>query len=198
MERAIAALKRGELVAFPTDTVYGIAALGSDDRAVARLYQVKQRPLDKAIPLFLARTDDLPQVAADISPAAWRLARRFWPGPLTMVLKKAPSVSSLVTAGGETVAVRVPDHPVALALVEGVGGPLAVTSANISGAGSVATAEEVAGQLGGHVELVIDVGPVPMGKESTIVDVSGERAVLLREGALSWQEVLEVCEGKSA
>lgn len=186
---AAALLRAGELVAFPTDTVYGVGAIAWDAAAVARLYTAKLRAADKAIPVLLADPADLALVAREVSPLAQALARRFWPGPLTLIVPRAAAVPDEVTAGGDTVAVRVPDHPLARALIRAAGAPLAATSANLSGAASPVTAEEVVAQLAGRVALILDGGRCPGGVPSTLVDITGERPVILRPGPISLEEI---------
>lgn len=181
---ATEALRRGEIVAFPTDTVYGLGAAVFHEAAVQTLYEIKGRPEGKAIPLLLAGAGDLAQVVADIPPLAWPLIRRFWPGPLTLVLVARPEVPPVVRAGGHTVAVRVPDHPVARALIEAIGAPLATTSANRSGAAEALTAEEVVRQLGDGVRWVIDGGRSPGGVPSSVVDLTTDPPVIRRAGAI--------------
>lgn len=191
-DRAVALLRAGELVAFPTDTVYGVGALCWDDEAVARLYVAKVRALDKAIPILLADISDLSLVTAELSPMSLKLAERFWPGPLTLVVRKADRVSFAVTAGGDTVAVRIPDLALARSLIRAVGAPLATTSANLSGAPSPVTAQEVAGQLGRGVAMILDGGPCPGGTASTVVDVTGPAPRILRSGPLTYEEIQSV------
>lgn len=190
---AAALLRAGELVAFPTDTVYGVGAIAWDRAAVARLYTAKLRSADKAIPLLLADSADLDLVAAGVSPAARRLAERFWPGPLTLVVPRAAGVPDEVTAGGATVAVRVPDHPLARALIRLAGAPLATTSANLSGHPSPVTADEVAAQLAGRVALILDGGRCPGGVPSTLVDATGTPPRILRPGPLDPAEIIAAC-----
>jgi L-threonylcarbamoyladenylate synthase len=169
----IAILKSGGLVAFPTDTVYGLGASSAIPRAVERIYKVKQRPENLALPLLLAEPSQISEVASYVSPVAWQLVRKFLPGALTIVILKSKSVSRIITGGGKTVAVRIPAHPVAIALIQGVGSPIVGTSANLSGWPSALTADEVGSQFGDKIDLVIDGGRCP-GRESTIVDVTGE------------------------
>ncbi len=194
IEKGIHLLKNGGLVAFPTDTVYGLGACFSDIAAVERIYRLKQRPHNMGLPLLVADAAQLSEVAADISPAAWLLLRRFMPGALTLVLPRAESVPDIVTGGGGTVAVRIPNHPVPLALIRGVGMPIIGTSANISGRPSPLAAAEVLSQFGSKLEMVIDGGRCPVGRESTIVGVSGDVPRLLRQGAISRQELEQVCQ----
>ena len=190
IEEAAVLLRAGELVAFPTDTVYGVGAVAWDAAAVGRLYTAKLRSLEKAIPILLADPSDMQLVARDLPPAALRLAERFWPGPLTLVVAKAERVPAAVTAGGSTVAVRVPDHTVARALIRAAGAPLATTSANLSGQASPSTAQEVAAQLGGRIAMILDGGRCPGGVPSTVVDVTGEEPVLLRAGPISLHDIV--------
>lgn len=175
---AAAALARGELVAFPTDTVYGLAA---GHGHIKQLFVVKQRPSEKRIPVLLADAANL-DASAIVTPTARRLAERFWPGPLTIVLT-AP--------GRGTLAFRVPDHPVARQLLAASGGGLPVTSANRSGGPECRTAQEVLAQLGGRIELVLDGGAATSGVVSTVVDCSGEQLVILRQGAIPRDALLE-------
>lgn len=185
-------LRAGELVAFPTDTVYGVGAIAWDAAAVGKLYTAKLRSLDKAIPILLADPADLALVARDLPPAALRIAEHFWPGPLTLVVPRAARVPDEVTAGGDTVAVRIPDHPLARALIRAAGAPLATTSANLSGGASPVTAEEVRSQLGDRIALIVDGGRCPGGVASTVVDVMGEEPVILRPGPVTLEDLWEV------
>jgi len=192
IRQAIETLKKGGIVAFPTDTVYGLGANALDNNAVAKVYRVKRRPRHLALPLTLGEVCQIAAVARDIPDIAWRLAEHFLPGALTLVLHKAASVSSVVSGGGERIAVRVPDHPVPIALVDGLGAPITGTSANLSGSPSLLTAEEVHRQMGDMVDLIID-GSCPGGVDSTVVDLTGEAPRILREGAISREEVERIC-----
>ena len=182
-------LAEGSLVAFPTDTVYGVGAHAFRPDAVERIYVAKIRPRDKAIPILLAQADDLPLVAEGITETAWLLAERFWPGGLTLVLPKKASVPDVVSAGGPTIAVRVPDHPVFLALIAALGAPLAATSANLSGRPSPVTAEEVEAELGGRIELILDGGQCPSGTPSSVLDLTTDPPTILRAGAVGVEEI---------
>lgn len=177
-------LHEGEVVALPTDTLYGVGANAFERSAVRELFAVKGRPADKAIPVFIYQIDDLNQVARNVPNRAWALLQQFWPGALTVVLPKVAALPPDVTAGQETVAVRIPNHPVALDLVIELGRPLAVTSANLSGQPPPSTAQEVAQQLGGRIPLILDGGPSPLAQPSTIIDLSVNPPRLLRSGAL--------------
>ena len=182
-------LAKGGLVAFPTDTVYGVGAHVFQPDAVERIYVAKVRPRDKAIPILLPQADDLPLVAEGITETAWLLAERFWPGGLTLVLPRKASIPDVVSAGGPTVAVRVPDHPVPLALIAALGAPLAATSANLSGHPSPVTAQEVEAQLGGRIELILDGGQCPGGIPSTVLDLTADPPAILRAGAIGVEEI---------
>lgn len=194
VEKGIDILKRGGVIAFPTDTVYGMGAGMAFHEAVERIYRLKGRPRGTALPLLLADVSQISEYASYVPPVAWTLAKKFLPGALTLVLLKADSVPDYVTAGGRTVALRVSAHPVPQALARGVGMPIIGTSANLSGKPSPVTAADVCEQFGDKIDLVIDGGRSPGGKESTIVDVSGDKVVLLREGAISRKELELVCE----
>jgi len=185
ISRALEVLKRGGLVAFPTDTVYGVGALAFDGQAVESIYAAKDRPVEKAIPILIASTEDLEKVGANIPENAHKLAARFWPGPLTILVPKRVDLPESVSSTA-TVGVRVPDHEVACALLRAAG-PMAVTSANISGAQSPMTAQEVYEQLGGRIPLIIDGGKTPGGIPSTLVDCTVPEPKILREGPISLQ-----------
>lgn len=189
VEQAISILKQGGIVAFPTDTVYGLGADISLRQAVERVYQVKGRPRNMPLPLLLADKSQIGEVAKPVPEIAWLLAEKFLPGALTMVLFKSKSVPDIITRGGKTVAIRIPAHPIPIALIQGVGTPIVGTSANLSGKPSALTAAEVYAQLGNKVDLIIDGGGCPGGKESTIVDLTVETPIILREGAISKEEL---------
>jgi L-threonylcarbamoyladenylate synthase len=192
IRRARRLLRSGEVVAFPTDTVYGVGAHAFQPEAVAALYGVKNRPTSKAIPILVAQIEDMTRVARQVPAVAWELAERFWPGGLTLVLPRAEKVSPIVTAGGDTVAIRCPDHPIPLALMNSVGAPLAATSANLSGQPSPTTARQVVEQLAGRVPLIIDGGECPGGVPSAVVDLSASPPRLLRAGAISAGELCDL------
>ena len=184
---AVEILQAGGLVAFPTDTVYGVASLPWDPRAVARLYEAKQRPSDRPVPLLLSDAGEFSRVAT-VPPwfgsAFKRLSARYWPGGLTLVVPKTESVLDKVSAG-PTVAVRVPGTSLARKLIRAAGGVLAVTSANISGQPNPVTAREVKAQLGGRIELILDGGACPGGVPSTILDCTACPARVIRRGIIS-------------
>jgi len=186
--RALEILKAGGLVALPTDTVYGVGALAFDGKAVESIYAAKDRPVEKAIPVLIGDLGDAEKVGADIPDSARRLATRFWPGPLTILVPKRAELPESVSAT-QTVGVRVPDHEVARALLRAAG-PMAVTSANISGGQSPVTAEEVYKQLGGRIDLIIDGGKTPGGIPSTLVDCTAASLKVLREGPITLEALL--------
>lgn len=193
IEKGISILKQGGIVAFPTDTVYGLGAGANNQPAVARVYRVKERPQNIALPLLLANISQIVEVAEPVPPIAWLLANNFLPGALTIVLYKSNSVPDIITAGGKTVAVRLPAHPIPIALAQGLGVPIVGTSANVSGKPSALTADEVYSQFGNKIDLVIDGGRCLGARESTIIDVTGDKPVILREGAISRDELEKVC-----
>jgi len=187
--RAVEILARGGLVAFPTETVYGLGGDASNEAAVARIYRVKGRPADHPLIVHIGDASLLGRWARDIPADAHRLAERFWPGPLTLVLKRATTVNERVTGGQDTVGVRVPGHPLALELLRAFGGGIAAPSANRFGKLSPTTADHVRRDLGTDVDLVIDGGPCEVGIESTIVDLSRGDAVLLRPGRIGAADI---------
>ena len=193
VEEGISILRQGGLVAFPTDTVYGLGAWSNLQEAVERIYQVKERPLNMPLPLLLAGISQMSEVAYPVPEIAWLLAQKFLPGALTLVLRKSKSVPDIITAGDITVAVRVPAHKIPVALAQGLGAPIVGTSANLSGKPSSLTADEVYSQFGDKIDFIIDGGRCLGGKESTIVDVTGEVPVILREGAILGEELKRVC-----
>jgi len=192
LARAAQLLRAGQLVAFPTETVYGLGASALDPSAVARIYSAKGRPAYNPLIVHVPDAAAARKLVSIWPEAATRLAERWWPGPLTMVLPKGPDIPDLVTAGLPTVALRVPAHPVALGLLRAAGLPLAAPSANRSGEVSPTTAQHVARSLGGRVPLILDAGPTSVGIESTVVDLSGPSPVLLRPGMITREQLAEV------
>ena len=195
ISRALDVLRNGGLVAFPTDTVYGIGSLAFDGDAVESIYAAKDRPVEKAIPVLIGETAALEQVATDIPGSAWTLAERFWPGPLTIIIPKRLDLPAAVSATS-TVGVRVPDHESARALLHAAG-PMAVTSANISGAVSPVSAQEVYEQLGGRVALILDGGRTPGGVPSTLVDCTSVELKVLREGPLALEQLMAALDAST-
>jgi L-threonylcarbamoyladenylate synthase len=185
-------VRSGGVVVFPTDTLYGLGAGAYCESGIRRVYEIKQRPLKMALPLLLGDVAQIHEVAAHLPDYAWRLVDRFLPGGLTLVVCRSSIVKDIITGGGETVAVRIPGHPVALTLIQQSGMPIVGTSANLSGQPNLLDVSEIRRQLAGKVDLIIDGGPVPGGKESTVVDVTGELPSIIREGAISREEIAAV------
>lgn len=188
IERAVTTLRRGGVVAFPTDTVYGLGASIYAEPAIERIYRLKQRSRGMALPVLVASVEQMKTLALVLPAAARRLLDNLPHGDLTLVLPASEAVPGFIS-GGSTVAVRITTHPVALGLITGLGSPVVATSANLSGRPSATTAAEVRSQLGKGVDVIIDGGPSPGGTESTIVDLSGEKPGLLRKGAVPLQEI---------
>jgi L-threonylcarbamoyladenylate synthase len=187
--RAVGLLRAGEVVGMPTETVYGLAGDGLNPAALARIFEIKQRPLYDPLILHFADAEAAFSVVREIPAQARLLAERFWPGPLTLVLQKKDVVPDLATSGLAQVAVRVPVHPVAQTLLRAFGGPLAAPSANRFGRISPTDAAAVRAELGESVPLILDGGPCAIGVESTVLDLSGEKIVLLRAGGISVEEI---------
>lgn len=183
--RAAGCLRAGLVVAFPTETVYGLGADALNPRAVARIFAIKRRPPDHPLIVHLPDASYLERWARDIPDAAYRLAEKFWPGPLTLILKRARIVPDNVTGGQDSVGLRVPGHPVALALLQQFGGAVAAPSANRFGHVSPTTAQHVRDELGEEVDMILDGGPCRVGLESTIVSLLDAQPVILRPGAIS-------------
>lgn len=189
IKQADALLRQGELVVFPTETVYGLGADAANDMAVERIYAIKKRPRNHPLIVHIANIADISNWATDINQTAWQLAKIFWPGPLTLVLKRAPHVLSSVTGGHDTIAIRIPSHPVAQSLLQLFGGGIAAPSANYFGKLSPTQASHVNKDLGMDVKLVIDGGRCQCGLESTIVDVTGDFPNILRLGAINAESI---------
>jgi len=192
VKKAVAILKKGGVVAFPTDTVYGLGALAENEGAVERIFALKQRPKNMPLPLLVSDMSHLTELAATPGPLARRLASRFWPGGLTLIVPASDKVPKFI-GGGRKVALRIPDDAVALALIRDLGKPIVGTSANLTGRRAAITAAEVKRCFGDKVDLVIDAGRRPGGLESTIIDITGEKARIVREGAVSRAQIEEVC-----
>ena len=189
---AAQALREGKLVAFPTETVYGLGANAFDERAVARIFEAKARPTFDPLIVHIARLDDILILAEEVPKNAWTLARRLWPGPLTIILPKRREVPDIVTAGLSTVAVRFPSHPVARRIIELAQIPIAAPSANPFGYLSPTTAEHVIDMLGERIDYLVDGGPCDVGVESTVIDMTGERPALLRPGGMPLERIEEL------
>ena len=188
IHHALDALYKGGIVAFPTDTVYGVGVLAFNNHAIESIYAAKNRPIEKAIPILIGGMNDLDKIGRDIPDMALKFAARFWPGPLTCIIPKQPALPAAVSAS-YTVAVRIPDHPDALNLLRAAG-PMAVTSANISGGENPTTAQEVYDQLNGRIPLILDGGTTPGGIPSTLVDCTEESPKIIREGPITLENLL--------
>ena len=195
VRRAAEVIRAGGLVAFPTETVYGLGADALSGAAVTRIFEAKERPRGNPLIVHVAGVDALEGVVAQVPARVQDIARRFWPGPLTLVLPRARAVPLVTTGGLETVAVRVPAHPVARALIHAALRPIAAPSANRSGRPSPTCAEHVREDLDGRIELILDGGPTPVGVESTVLDMTSEPPILLRPGGVTLEQ-LESCLGE--
>lgn len=191
VSRAGEILRNGGLVAFPTETVYGLGANAMDEKAAAKIYAAKGRPSDNPLIVHIAKTEDLYRIAEEVPEKALVLAEKFWPGPLTMIFRKKKCVPDGTTGGLDTVAVRMPKNEIALAMIEAGGGFVAAPSANTSGRPSPTTAEHVAEDMNGKIDMIIDGGEVGIGVESTIVDMSGETPMVLRPGYINKKMLTE-------
>ncbi len=189
INEAVGVLKKGGVVAYPTDTLYGLGADPLCIPAVDRVFEIKGRPTDMALPLLLGSAADLTLVAEDVPDLAWTLAERYWPGPLTLVLRKSAWVPAQVSGGKDSIAVRMPDHPVPLAIVGELGRPITGTSANPSGGPDPVTAQDVKALLGDRVDYILDGGPAPLGRASTIVDLTQDRPRLIRAGTIPFSMI---------
>lgn len=196
LQKGIDILKRGGLVAFPTETVYGLGAKAFDPEAVMKIFSAKGRPADNPLIVHVASRAQLRLVADEIPPVAEKLIAAFWPGPLTLVLRRSSKVPPVVSAGLGTVAVRCPDHPIALALIRGVGEPVAAPSANRSGRPSPTRAEHVAEEMGEAVDWILDGGPCRVGVESTVVDLTEGPPRILRPGGVTAEAIQRAIDEK--
>jgi L-threonylcarbamoyladenylate synthase len=195
---AVRVVRVGKVIAFPTDTVYGVGASGFNEGAIEQLYVVKDRSRDKAIPYLLANAADISEVAREIPATARLLAAKFWPGGLTLVVPATGRVPKILTGGGDTVAVRVPNHSMTRALIDAVGAPIAATSANLSGAPDPSNAPEVLKQLAGRIPFILDGGPTPGNLPSTVVDVTTDPPTVRRLGVIGIEAIEQVLGRKVA
>ena len=191
ISEAGALLAAGQVVAIPTETVYGLAANALDANAVLRIFEAKGRPQDNPLIVHISATEQLEELADDLSPAVWRMAEHFWPGPLTMVVKKKDIIPGRTSAGLDTVGIRMPAHPVARAIIDAAGVPLAAPSANTSGKPSPTTARDVLDDMNGKIPAVVDGGACSVGVESTVVDMTGPYPQILRPGAITEEMIAE-------
>ena len=185
-------LRGGGLVAFPTETVYGLGADALDENAVKKIFEAKGRPSDNPLIVHIAGKEDVYGLAANVPPKAQILMDRFWPGPLTLVLEKSDKIPSVITAGLSTVGLRAPSHPIALALIREAGIPIAAPSANLSGRPSPTVPKHVIDDLYGRVDVIIDGGNANIGVESTVLDVTADVPVILRPGGVSFEQLKDV------
>lgn len=195
IQQAADVLRAGGLVAFPTETVYGLGANATDAEAVSRIFSAKARPTSDPIIVHIAALEQVPEVAQHVPERARTLAARFWPGPLTLILERAPSIPPNVSAGRSTVAVRMPSHPVARALLQAAGLPIAAPSANTFSRPSATSAQHVLEDLNGHVDIILDGGSTPIGVESTVLDLTGETPLVLRPGGISLEMLAQIIPG---
>ena len=191
LDKAFAALANGGVVVFPTDTLYGLGADVFSLPALQRIFAIKGRPAELALPVLVAGLDQVESVALPMSNQAQELAERFWPGPLTLVMRRSPELPDLVTGGADTVAVRMPAHRIPLAVARRLGRPITGTSANLSRQPDLLDLDSIENQLGNLVDYIIRSGPPPEGTGSTVVDITRNEPRLLREGAISLQEIME-------
>jgi len=192
IREAAEVIKNRGLVAFPTETVYGLGADALDPKAVTGIFQAKQRPLDDPLIVHIARMEDLTELSAGMSPEAEKLVNLLWPGPLTVILKKTDKVPDLVTTGLETVAVRMPSSPVARELILAAGTPLAAPSANMFGRPSPTTAQHVIDDLDGRIDMVLDGGKTEIGVESTVIEFADGRIYVLRPGGVDLEKIRSI------
>lgn len=192
IREAADAIRAGRLVIFPTETVYGLAANALDAEAVRRVFEAKKRPLSMPLPVQVGDKARIAEVAVELSRTARLLIERFMPGPVTLILRRNPAIPDLVASGGDTVGVRIPDNPVALALLQEAGVPIVATSANLSGQPDPLDADAAMKQVGGFVDVSLDAGPSLLGHASTVVDATVDPPRLLRRGALTIEQIREV------
>ena len=192
MAEAAMILQKGGLVAFPTDTLYALGADAFNEKSILRVFEVKNRSLEMALPVLIADCDIMSDLATDLTQEIWDLSDKFWPGPLTIVVKKSPSVSNILTAGQDSIAIRMPDHSLALGIISESCKALTGTSANIFGGPDPISPIIVRDQIGDKIEMVIDGGTCPIGGASTILDLTSECPIILRQGVLPFSDLKSV------
>jgi L-threonylcarbamoyladenylate synthase len=192
IKKAVDILKKGGVIAFPTETVYGLGANGLNPVAVAKIFEIKNRPFFDPVILHIAKKDDIKILWKKIDERAEKLIEKFWPGPLSIVLPKTEIVPYIVTGGLETVAIRMPSHPVAIEIIKMAGFPIAAPSANLFGKLSPTEAIHVQNQIGEKIEIIIDGGKCPVGIESTVIDLTTEKSIILRPGGISKEDIEKV------
>ena len=186
---AIEIMKTGGVIAYPTETFYGLGVDALSSNAIKKIYSIKKRELSQPLLILIPHSDLLPEYADNISDVAWKLIDQFWPGPLTIIFSASPHLPPLLCARTQKIAIRISSHPIARALTEGFNGPITSTSANITGLTSPATPKEVSFQLGNNLDMIIDGGPTSGGKPSTIVDLTTSPPQLVREGIIPFSEI---------
>ncbi len=192
IEEAVKLIKEGKLIAFPTETVYGLGADALNEEAVKRIFEIKGRPLDKPLSIIIGRKEELRQCVQEIPKSAQVLIERFWPGPLTLIFRASPLIPDIMMGENNTIGIRMPDCRIALEIVKASGVPLACPSANLSGRSSPTKAEEVIKDLGERIDLILDGGETKVGVESTVLDLTTSPPTILREGAFKREEIEEV------
>ena len=192
ISQAAEILKQGGIVAFPTDTVYGLGAICTDEEAVKKIFAAKGRDEGKPLSILVSSIEQAEKIALEIPEKARRLMKKYWPGALTIVLRKRPEISDIVSAEKDTIGIRMPDSRMTVALLEAAGMPLAAPSANTSGKRSSVSADDVICDLSGKVDMILDGGICPVGISSTVVDLTGEKPLILREGIITKSMIDEV------
>ena len=190
VNQAVAVLRGGGIVAYPTDTVYGLGADIYNDEAVSRVYRIKERPLSQPLPVLVADISQAGLLTDDQSKQAQLLMKRYWPGGLTIIFHKSPEFNSLVLAGRGKIGIRIPHHDITRAMIADLGRPIVGTSANLHGKPAALTAAEVRDQLGSKVDFILDGGTCPGGRESTVIDLTVETPTILRQGTIEEDEIL--------
>jgi L-threonylcarbamoyladenylate synthase len=196
VEQAVAILRNGGIVAYPTDTIYGLGADIYNDAAVKKVFEAKNRPHDLPLPVLIDDVKQLEELVSKQTPASIELIKRFWPGALTIIFNKAPGLRSLALAGSDKIGIRLPDHEVTRLIIRKLDRPIAGTSANLHAGKITRTADEVRNQLGSNVDFIINTGPCPGGIESTIVDVTIDPPAIVRQGAVPENEIMAVFHEK--
>ncbi|HER24766.1 MAG TPA: threonylcarbamoyl-AMP synthase [Candidatus Atribacteria bacterium] len=194
IKKAAEEIKKGNLVAFPTETVYGLGADGLNEKAVAKIFHAKGRPFNDPLIAHIADIKELYKLSKHVPPIALKLAKTFWPGPLTLILKKSELVADIVTAGLDTIAIRIPANDIALSLIREAKTPIVAPSANLFGRTSPTNAQHVADDLGGKIDMIINGGKTKVGVESTVLDITVEPAQVLRAGGISIEKLKEIIE----
>jgi len=194
LNQAVSLLHDGKLIVIPTETVYGLAADAKNPSAIAKIFEIKKREKDQPISILISDESQLTKWAIDISKTAYKLAKVFWPGPLTIVLKRAPHVLDILTGGSNTIGLRVPDHPITQQILQAFQNGIATTSANQSGQKNPTHVEDVRKTLGKTIDLIIDGGPCQIGVASTVIDLSSKKPKILRQGTITKNAIEKVID----